>query len=30
MSFEFAKEDEAKQCIENVSTIYKKLKNKKS
>ncbi|CDW77412.1 tbc1 domain family member related [Stylonychia lemnae] len=30
MSFQFDKEDDAKQCIANVSTIYKKLKNSKS
>lgn len=29
VSFEFSKEEDAKQCITNVSSIYKKLKNKK-
>ena len=27
MSFEFEQEDQAKNCISNVSSLYKKLKN---
>ena len=29
MSFEFSKEDDAKQCINNVSTLFKNLKGSK-